>query len=242
MTEPRKLLSIGEATVFFGVSIDTIRRWDEVGLLHSVRPTGKTRFFYKDELEKLKASSFKGSRIKSYTLQRMQRKASKNKKSVDLPSQEKTAQSTIIPPTSIPPEASIELKPWQRIPEFAISVAIFLLLLSLGIKNIMTISARSRVIPQNSVVLSETTSTKKITPTSTENIKPNVTVTIKADLDSIVTIREEAATSSAKIGEAKDGDVFELVSVDSQWSEVKLTNGWTGFISTSYTTTNEQHE
>src|SRR3989344_9008155 len=52
----KKLVPIGEACEILGVSIDTIRRWDKSGILHSSRPDGKTRYFSLDELEKVKFS------------------------------------------------------------------------------------------------------------------------------------------------------------------------------------------
>lgn len=53
----KKLISIGEASKFLGVSIDSIRRWDKQGILHSSRPNGKDRFFSINELEKVKFSA-----------------------------------------------------------------------------------------------------------------------------------------------------------------------------------------
>lgn len=52
----QKFLVISEAARYLGVSIDTVRRWDKTGLLHSTRPTGKTRYFAIDELETVKNS------------------------------------------------------------------------------------------------------------------------------------------------------------------------------------------
>lgn len=46
----KKLISISEAAKFLGVSIDTVRRWDKSGVLHSERPDGKNRFFSLEEL------------------------------------------------------------------------------------------------------------------------------------------------------------------------------------------------
>lgn len=51
-----QLFVISEAAGFLGVSIDTVRRWDKAGLLHSVRPTGKARYFSSRELEQVKHS------------------------------------------------------------------------------------------------------------------------------------------------------------------------------------------
>src|SRR3989344_5854426 len=50
----KKLVSISEAAKILGVSIDTVRRWDKNGILHSQRPNGKDRYFSLEELEKIK--------------------------------------------------------------------------------------------------------------------------------------------------------------------------------------------
>jgi len=49
-----KLIPIGEAAEVLGVSIDTVRRWDKAGILHSTRPDGKNRYFSLKELEEHK--------------------------------------------------------------------------------------------------------------------------------------------------------------------------------------------
>ena len=51
-----KIVLIGEAANILGVSIDTVRRWDKAGKLHSVRPDGKNRYFAVSELEKINGS------------------------------------------------------------------------------------------------------------------------------------------------------------------------------------------
>ena len=51
-----QLVSVSEAAQILGVSIDTIRRWDKAGRLHSQRPNGKDRFFSLEELEQAKFS------------------------------------------------------------------------------------------------------------------------------------------------------------------------------------------
>ena len=49
-----KLTPIGEAAKLLGVSIDTLRRWDKIGRLQSVRssPRGH-RFYLSSDLEQL---------------------------------------------------------------------------------------------------------------------------------------------------------------------------------------------
>jgi DNA-binding transcriptional MerR regulator len=52
----KKHVSISKAAEFLNVSVDTIRRWDEKGILHPTRPDGKNRYFSIEELEKVKFS------------------------------------------------------------------------------------------------------------------------------------------------------------------------------------------
>lgn len=52
----KKLIPIGEAAKFLGVSIDTLRRYDRLGILHSTRPSGKVRYFDTAQLEAVKSS------------------------------------------------------------------------------------------------------------------------------------------------------------------------------------------
>ncbi|MFZ1619569.1 MAG: MerR family DNA-binding transcriptional regulator, partial [Microgenomates group bacterium] len=55
--KPKKnLVSIGKAAEILGVSIDTIRRWDKAGAIHTYREEGKARRFSLDELREMKAS------------------------------------------------------------------------------------------------------------------------------------------------------------------------------------------
>lgn len=56
LPKQKKLVPISEAAKILGVSIDTVRRWDKSGVLHSERPDGKNRYFSLDELEKHKFS------------------------------------------------------------------------------------------------------------------------------------------------------------------------------------------
>lgn len=54
LQQPKKIVSISEAAQILGVSLDTIRRWDKTGLLHSDRPDGKNRYFSLNELKAFK--------------------------------------------------------------------------------------------------------------------------------------------------------------------------------------------
>ena len=124
-----------------------------------------------------------------------------------------------------------DLKPRSRLPQFlAASTTVFVLLVSLGIRNILMVSTPD--------VLSETKqSPPETSPEATSEAKPKTLVKIAvADKISIVNIRQQPATSSAIVNQAKDGDIFEFVSVsiDSDWFEVKLASGSAGFISATY--------
>lgn len=54
LPKQKKLIPISKAAKILGVSIDTIRRWDKSGVLHSERPDGKNRYFSLDELNEHK--------------------------------------------------------------------------------------------------------------------------------------------------------------------------------------------
>src|SRR5262245_14482439 len=50
-----RFIKIGEAAKFFGVSIQTLRRWEETGYLIPARKTnGKTRYYNLDQLSRKK--------------------------------------------------------------------------------------------------------------------------------------------------------------------------------------------
>ena len=46
-----ELIPIGEAASILGVSIDTLRRWDQSGKLTSVKSEGGHRKYYKSQVE-----------------------------------------------------------------------------------------------------------------------------------------------------------------------------------------------
>ena len=55
-----KLLNIGQASEILGVSIDTLRRWDESGKLVAIRKEGGTHRYYREkDLEIFKSDLFK---------------------------------------------------------------------------------------------------------------------------------------------------------------------------------------
>lgn len=138
-------------------------------------------------------------------------------------------------------EVSRDLKPLQRMPEFLATGAVFLLLLTFGIRNIMVSTTKSLNPPSSPSVLSETKKVEDVKP-KVEDIKPKIIVTVKTD-DGVesVNIRQNPTVNSEKIGQAKNGDTFEFVSLDSKWYEVKLATG-SGFISAAYIEVEEINE
>ena len=146
------------------------------------------------------------------------------------------------------PQISLNPQPHHRINEFiTISVTVFALLFTLGIRNIWTAEFKNvAATPITSQVLSTTKEVNSV-PDSTDTseatseavpagrqAKPEKIVQVKADGSSIINIRQKPTTDSIKIGEAKNGDTFAFISKDSDWFEVKLASGETGFISAQY--------
>ena len=52
----QKFIPIGEAARVLDVSVDTVRRYDKLGILHSTRPGGKIRYFDLEELKAVRSS------------------------------------------------------------------------------------------------------------------------------------------------------------------------------------------
>ncbi|TSC86282.1 MAG: putative transposase [Microgenomates group bacterium Gr01-1014_16] len=124
---------------------------------------------------------------------------------------------------------------------------IFLLLLALGLRNIM--SSPTPQVLSNAVEIKPTTAdptpTVEPSPTpenpggNTGSGNPMLTIKI-TDGSASVNIRQEPSVGSNKIGSAKDSDIFEFVSLDSGWYEIKLSDESTGFISARYIQVIEQ--
>lgn len=53
MQKQKRLLSIGEASEYLGVSIDTLRRWEKRGKITSLRSPGNHRYFPIENLDRL---------------------------------------------------------------------------------------------------------------------------------------------------------------------------------------------
>lgn len=133
-------------------------------------------------------------------------------------------------PQKTPEKADLgtNLKPLQRIPEFAATTLLFFLLFSLGIRNITAKETQNSKPAENPTVLAETIPVEESKP-----ITMTLTIQIK-DGSLNVNIRQKPTTNSAKIGQANDGDKFEFVTKDSGWYGVKMADGSTGYISSIY--------
>lgn len=127
------------------------------------------------------------------------------------------------------PDPDLELQ--SRIPELLATVAVFLLLVGLGVRNIMASTAKITPKPSPTpLVLPKTTEIE-----TKAEVKPKTMLVIKiTDESASVNIRQAPTVRSNKIGEAKEADTFEFVSINSGWYEVKLADESTGFISARY--------
>ena len=77
----KSLVSISQAAIVLGVSIDTVRRWDKAGIISSTRPNGKNRYFSVDELERIKlnkpltiSEAARMLKVSASTLRRLEKK------------------------------------------------------------------------------------------------------------------------------------------------------------------------
>lgn len=127
----------------------------------------------------------------------------------------------------------VSLKSWSRIPELVAASVVFVLLLGLGLRNV-TVTAKSLAVTPVTLG-TETTSASPIPATEPE---PKIMLTVRYT-EGPVNIREKPTVQSKKTGEAYDGDIFEFVSKNSDWYEVKLPDSSTGFIFSKYIETGE---
>ena len=244
-----KKISISEASKRLSISQSTLRRLEDKGLLKPERDKNGKRLYDLKNIEDFLNSDYfiRQNKVEEEILDPIvdENKVSQANSEANPAVEEKSNEK---PVEEIHPDP--DLKPISRIPEFlAVSVTMFVVLLSFGIRNIMVSSvAKSNQTSPNSEVLGATKETNpKATPTVTPELKLTVTPTVTSIADpevimtvkiddgsSYVNIYQNPTTNSGKIGEAKNGDTFELVSQDPGWYEVKLADGSSGFISAEY--------
>lgn len=135
----------------------------------------------------------------------------------------------------------------SRVPEYFSLIVLFFLLLGIGYSNVKTSSAQDTQQPVQvlAVTASEEPSPEPLDtvntnsqdfepiPTATPTPLISAKVTVNTEDGVSINIRNAPSIQSEKIGEAKAGDTFDLVSLHPGWLEIKLSEG-TGFISTDY--------
>ena len=65
----KKLLSIGEASNYLGISIDTLRRWEKRDKVKVLRSPGGHRYFKKEDLDNLFGSKYERDELAKESLQ-----------------------------------------------------------------------------------------------------------------------------------------------------------------------------
>ena len=155
-------------------------------------------------------------------------------------------------------------KPRSKIPEFtATTTVVFVLLITLGVRNIKISEAQTKnsMTAGLSGPIHLLAKVKSLLETDISSIMPALSPTpplsepvsgqvsgmedekpeavkilvIKINDESeSVNVRKGPTTKSEKIGKAKDGDTFELVSQDSGWYQIKLDDGEIAFVSARY--------
>lgn len=136
---------------------------------------------------------------------------------------------------------------WSGRLAFLTSTALFLVLFGLGLRNILMTQR------QELVVLSAETS-QMVEPTVVVGLPETISVDLPASesaglVDSVktvlkvrvnegltkVNIRRSPTAESEMVGSTQSGDIFEFVSENQDWYEIKLTDGAAGFVSAAYT-------
>lgn len=119
------------------------------------------------------------------------------------------------------------LNPLRRVPEILATAVVFSLLFTLGLRNVKASKVKTPNPTSAPSVLSKTEESKEI--------KSKVIVTIKINNGAaMVNIHQKPTINSKKIGEAKNGDTLEYVSLNSEWYGIKLADGSIGFIPAAY--------
>lgn len=127
--------------------------------------------------------------------------------------------------------------------ELTAATIVFTVLLFLGLGNIRGVAGQSReeltsnpnpeifnVKGKREEAEAEETETETEAEIEEAEVKKMVIIKVDDELDR-VNIRQKPTVMSEKIGQAKNGDSFEFVSIDSDWYEIKLNDNLIGFIS-----------
>mgnify|MGYP001567345432 CR=1 FL=1 len=135
---------------------------------------------------------------------------------------------SISPSEETQPDPDPEPKSWFI--EIAVATAAYVVLFTFGLRNVLVSPAKD-IISINTI--SSPSPTASVEGAGDE--KPKIILAVKIDNGSnSINIRQNPSIQSKKIGEAKNGDVFEFVSINSGWYGVKMADGSTGFISSKF--------
>jgi len=219
----------------FGGRYKSIRVKDELGLSLLTRYFHRTkaRSSYPEYIGKKEASwvetkivhSFIKRRGMSYQNFVKRHKLDQKKKNIleRIVFESKTEPSPVLAPA-----AESVLAPKFGFAELAAATIVFTVLLFLGLNNIRQVGA-SQLIEESASGEKEEIEVEEVEEEVEEETKKMAIIKTDGELVE-VNIRQEPTVMSKKIGEAKNGDSFELVSTGSDWYEIKLDDNLTGFI------------
>ncbi|MGD0523098.1 MAG: SH3 domain-containing protein [Candidatus Microgenomates bacterium] len=122
----------------------------------------------------------------------------------------------------------------SKAPEFAMAITTFVLLFAFGFRNVWIHSAKAtNSISSISSLPSPPAGKPAVAGVKVE--KPEMILAVKInDGSASINIRRGPTLNSEKVGEAKNGDTFEFVAINSGWFGVRLADGSTGFIWSKY--------
>lgn len=116
----------------------------------------------------------------------------------------------------------------------AISIAvIFLILASLGVRNVIVNSTKKVVNPPVQQKEAEATPSPLVIPTQEKTQTREIEIVIK-DGSSFINVRQKPTIYSEILGEAKPGERYEYTQIISGWYEIKFKDEILGYISSKY--------
>jgi hypothetical protein len=132
--------------------------------------------------------------------------------------------------------------PNSRFIEISALVLIFLILTSIGLYNIKISQAYTKHthISATTETLGATTQedTLPSAPETPQATPPVIGSVIVPNNSNTINIRLGPSLDTKRVGGAKNGDIFEIVSENDEWYEIELPDGY-GYISKDYITVNE---
>jgi hypothetical protein len=117
----------------------------------------------------------------------------------------------------------------SMIPEVSTLFAIYLLLIGVGVRNINVYASKNiaNSTASTPAVLSETIIAS---PSPEPTTKTMILINTSSKENEFIKIHQEPVSFSPVVFEARDGDIFEFVSVNSGWYEIKLSEDLTGYV------------